>query len=383
MTCLTVTPRTAREAIDERAELIVSHHPVLFKAVKRIRADHPETGMLWSLARAGVAIASPHTAFDNTAGGINDGLARRLGLMDVGPLRPAPAPASFKVVVFTPRGRSRGGPRGGLRGRGGPDRGLRASARSRSTGHGTFFGTEGANPAVGQAGRRETVRELRVEVVCPADRLAAVLAAIRSAHSYEEPAIDVFPLHADRARGRASGRVGRLPEGRHAARVRRDRSRRRSRPGGSRSRATPGRQVERVAIVCGAGDDFLGDAARAGADVLLTGEARFHRALEAEALGTRPRRRRTSRHRAAGRRGPGLPDHPRLPDAGRLAQPPRGRSPLVDFLIKPTHGISDPRRQRWAGGCHRCGNVNPAKAESVLGDPPFLARKRTPRTSRG
>ena len=87
MTCLSVTPRTALEAIHERAELIVSHHPVLFKAVQRVRADRPETGMLWNLARAGVAILSPHTAFDNTVGGINDGLARRLGLNDVGPLR--------------------------------------------------------------------------------------------------------------------------------------------------------------------------------------------------------------------------------------------------------------------------------------------------------
>src|SRR5438876_3510721 len=58
MTCLTVTPATAGEAIAERAELIVSHHPVLFKAVKQVRADQRATGMLWGLARAGVAIIS-------------------------------------------------------------------------------------------------------------------------------------------------------------------------------------------------------------------------------------------------------------------------------------------------------------------------------------
>ena len=102
MTCLTVTSRTALEAIHGRAELIVSHHPVLFRPTKRVRADRPETGALWNLARAGVSIISPHTAFDNTRGGINDGLAKRLGLVNVEPLRSSPPSASYKIVVFTP-----------------------------------------------------------------------------------------------------------------------------------------------------------------------------------------------------------------------------------------------------------------------------------------
>ena len=113
MTCLTVTPTTAGEAIEARAELIVSHHPVLFREVKKIRADWPDTGYLWKLARAGISVASPHTAFDNTENGINDLLCSRLEMIDVVPLRGAPwmleraaiaARRSFKVVVFTPEG---------------------------------------------------------------------------------------------------------------------------------------------------------------------------------------------------------------------------------------------------------------------------------------
>src|SRR5262249_3628074 len=88
VTCLTVTPASADEAIADRADLIVSHHPVLFKPTKTLRADRAETAHLWRLARAGVSIYSPHTAFDNTEGGINDDLANRLGLVEVGPLRP-------------------------------------------------------------------------------------------------------------------------------------------------------------------------------------------------------------------------------------------------------------------------------------------------------
>src|ERR1017187_10431634 len=185
MTCLTVTPTTAAEAIHERAGLIVSHHPILFREVKKIRADLPETGYLWKLARAGIAVASPHTAFDNTHNGINDLLCQRLGLGDVVPLRAAAlaAPRSVKGVVFQPE----------------PERDPVSSAAFQAgagligayeecsfaiPGEGTFFGTESANPSVGQRGVRETVRELRLEFVCPAAKLAGVLAAIRTSHTY-------------------------------------------------------------------------------------------------------------------------------------------------------------------------------------------------------
>jgi dinuclear metal center YbgI/SA1388 family protein len=282
MTCLTVTSRTALEAIHERAELIVSHHPVLFKAVQRVRADRPETGPLWDLARAGVSILSPHTAFDNTPGGINDGLARRIGLIDVGPLRGRPVPDQFKIVVFTPESDHEAVLTAAFRAGGGVI-GAYNECSFAIRGEGTFFGTEGANPTIGKAGRRESVRELRVEIVCPGARLPAVLAAIRSAHSYEEPAIDVYPLQVVSS-GPGIGRVGRLRspttlEGLAGAVTRVLAAH------GLQFAGPPERKVERVAIACGAGDDFLHDAARAGADVLLTGEARFHRALEAEALG--------------------------------------------------------------------------------------------------
>jgi dinuclear metal center YbgI/SA1388 family protein len=282
MTCLTVTNRTAMEAVHERADLIVSHHPVLFRAVKRVRADLPETGMLWSLARAGVAIASPHTAFDNTEGGINDGLARRLGLVDLGPLRAGEAPGSVKVVVFTPRN-DREAVLAAAFATGAGRIGAYEECSFSIPGLGTFFGTEGANPTIGQAGRRESVREQRIEIVCPAERLSPVLTAIRAAHSYEEPAIDVYPLHPAKE-GPGAGRIGRLPTpttlqefARGVAHTFKARS--------LQFAGDASRRVERVAIVCGAGDDFLSDAVRARADVLLTGEARFHRAIEAENLG--------------------------------------------------------------------------------------------------
>jgi dinuclear metal center YbgI/SA1388 family protein len=300
MTCLTVTPTTAGEAVRERAGLIVSHHPVLFREVRRIRADLAETGHLWALARAGIAIASPHTAFDNTRDGINDLLCRRLGIIEAAPLRPdaagrgsPPSDASsregtFKVVVFTPQA-DRDAVLHAVFDAGAGVIGAYRECSFAIPGEGTFFGTEATDPAVGQRGRRETVSELRLEFVCPAERIPAVLAAIRTHHSYEEPAIDVYPLH-DAPSGAippkrvGAGRLGHLDEtvglADFAARVGRT-----LQSPCVQLVGDPMRAIHRVAVCCGAGDDFLEDAARAGADVLLTGEARFHRGLEAEALG--------------------------------------------------------------------------------------------------
>src|SRR5439155_6998926 len=89
MTCLTITPAVTAEAIRERADLIVTHHPLPFKPLKRLTADQPAGRMLLDLIRAGVAIHSPHTAFDSAAAGINQQLAEGLGLTKIQPLEPA------------------------------------------------------------------------------------------------------------------------------------------------------------------------------------------------------------------------------------------------------------------------------------------------------
>jgi dinuclear metal center YbgI/SA1388 family protein len=88
MTCLTVTPAVAAEAIRERVNLLVTHHPLPFRPLKRLTADEPTGRLLLDLIRAGVAIHSPHTAFDSAAAGINQQLAEAIGLTDIAPLVP-------------------------------------------------------------------------------------------------------------------------------------------------------------------------------------------------------------------------------------------------------------------------------------------------------
>ncbi|MEK6237808.1 MAG: Nif3-like dinuclear metal center hexameric protein [Planctomycetales bacterium] len=92
MTCLTVTPDSADEAVAEQVDLIVAHHPMMFRPIQRITTDQPEGSMLWNLIRAGVSVYSPHTAFDSAGEGINQHLAEGLILSKISPIVPAANP---------------------------------------------------------------------------------------------------------------------------------------------------------------------------------------------------------------------------------------------------------------------------------------------------
>lgn len=88
VTCLTLTADVAAEVIRAGANLVITHHPILFKAVKRLTTQTSEGRMLLELIQAGVSIYSPHTAFDSAREGINQQIAQGLGLLDIQPIRP-------------------------------------------------------------------------------------------------------------------------------------------------------------------------------------------------------------------------------------------------------------------------------------------------------
>jgi dinuclear metal center YbgI/SA1388 family protein len=282
LTCLTVTPESAAEAIDGGAQLIVTHHPILFRAVKRLTDTNAEGRMLLALARAGVAVYSPHTSFDNALGGINDTLAQMLGLVDVTPLRRGEGPHECKVVVFVPDKDLRR-VNDALFAAGAGHIGQYRECSFRLAGTGTFFGSDTTNPTVGQKGRREDVSEWRLEVVCSERLVEGVVAAMRKAHSYEEPAFDVYPLR-PRFSPLGQGRLGTLksstPLGKLAGKLRKG-----LKCGPIQVIGESTKEIRRVAIVCGAGGEMMRDAIRAHADVFLTGEMRFHDYLAARADG--------------------------------------------------------------------------------------------------
>lgn len=282
MTCLTVTPDVVDEAVRERANLIVSHHPILFRGAKKLTANTPDGRVVLPLLRAGIAVYSPHTAFDNCRGGINDMICETLGIRDAQPLRPRDAARQCKLVAFVPDS-DLAKVSDAVFAAGAGVIGQYNECSFRLAGKGTFFGTDSTNPTVGQKGRREDVDEWRLEVVVPERLVAPVVAALRKAHSYEEPAFDVYPLR-PMPGGGGEGRVGDLATPATLGELA-ERAKRELRASSVQVVGDLSRTVRRVAVACGAAGEYLSDSIRSNADVFLTGEMRFHDALTAREAG--------------------------------------------------------------------------------------------------
>lgn len=278
MTCLTLTPDVADEAVREKVGLVVTHHPLMYKPVKQITTGTIEGGVIVTLLQHNVAVYSPHTAWDNAPQGINQQLAELLELRNIKPLRTWPAEDEVKIVTFVPA-EHRTAVQRAMWDAGAGMIGEYRECSYYASGTGTFHGSDASNPAVGQAGRLEEVAEDRLEVVCPLRWLDRALQALRQAHPYEEPAIDVFPRRSLPS-GRGSGRCGDLPQPMPLVELNRlvcERLKTTMTP----FVGEPERPISRLGIACGAAAEFARDAQRAGCDALLTGEARFHACLEA------------------------------------------------------------------------------------------------------
>jgi dinuclear metal center YbgI/SA1388 family protein len=272
------TREVVEEAAAARCEAIVSYHPPLFDAPKRFLAG----SAAYEAARAGIAIYSPHTAFDVAEGGTNDVLADALAMTDRVPLRRiGPRDGELKLVTFVPAEHAEAVGRA-VFAAGAGRIGKYSSCSFRAPGTGTFFGEQGANPVVGVAGRLEEAAELRFETVVPFAKVDAVVRALRGAHPYEEPAFDLVPLAAP-PDPRGFGRVGRVETALARDLV------------GSAKRAlgltqvlvagSVDRAVSRAAVCAGSGGELVPDAIACGAQLLLTGELRHHDALLAVAAG--------------------------------------------------------------------------------------------------
>lgn len=281
MTCLTLTEEVAAEAVAGQYNLVVTHHPILFRGAKRITMDSAEGRTILSLAVAGIAVYSPHTGFDDGPGGINEQLAAGLGVGNLRPLRTA-AIEECKLVVFVPE-TDLNKVADAIFAAGAGVIGQYRECSFRLAGTGTFFGTEATNPAIGCKGLREEVSEWRLEAVCPKLKVESVIAAMRAAHSYEEPAFDVYSL-LPIGRRQGSGRVGEVAQplkiGDFAQTAKAFLKTPMIQVVGDTAKT-----VQRVAIACGAAGEFLDDARRAKADVFVTGEMRFHDYLAAQSHG--------------------------------------------------------------------------------------------------
>ncbi len=279
-----VTQAVVAEARQLHTDLILSYHPLIWDGLKRIRTDD-RSSVVYELIRSGIAVFSIHTALDAVAGGVNDGLAEILGIQDAKPLGDyveySPQD-NYKLVVFVPVN-ALAPVANAVFAAGAGWIGNYRNCGFRAEGTGTFRPLEGARPAIGRKGKLERVQEFRFETIVPADRLQAVVEAMKKAHPYEVPAFDIFKLF-DYASRFGLGRIGPLAEPLRLRQVI-ERVKRRT---GARAVGLVGDQkrLVRTAAVCaGTCGALLNQVIAAGADLYLTGELKHHQALAAQEAG--------------------------------------------------------------------------------------------------
>ena len=262
------------------AGLLVAHHPLLLRGVDTVAASTPKGALIHRLIRAGAALFTAHTNADAANPGVSDALAESLGLTVDGVLEPAGFAAALdKWVIFVPAENAEV-LREALFAAGAGRIGDYSHCSWGVTGTGQFLPGTGASPAIGTVGAVQRVQEDRLEVIAPASLRARVLAAMRAAHPYEEPAFDVFSLAALPA-GTGIGRVGSLPRPlRLADFVELVNQALPQTTWGVRAAGDPDASITRVAVCGGAGDSLLGAARSAGVQAYLTADLRHHPADE-------------------------------------------------------------------------------------------------------
>jgi dinuclear metal center YbgI/SA1388 family protein len=282
LVALTPLPEVFDEAEEIGADFLLFHHPLLFRPLKSVNTGSYPGDLVARAIRGNLAVHAAHTNYDSAPNGVSVALAEALGL--AGPLEVVvPRGSMRKIVVFVPE-EDADGMADALSGAGAGRIGDYTHCTFRSPGTGTFFGGEGTDPYAGEKGRLERVPELRLETVVPAHLVRGAVAAIRSAHPYEEPAFDVYPVDGH-PEGCGYGRVGRLPEPLPPEELAGRVSDSLGFPVRLVSDPAPGRPVERVAVLGGSGGSFIGQAAASGTDAYVTGDLSYHDALLAESLG--------------------------------------------------------------------------------------------------
>jgi dinuclear metal center YbgI/SA1388 family protein len=290
MLAIDYTPQVAAEAQQAGCNLIIAYHPPIFSPVKRLLAGD----VLYDALRQAVAIYSPHTALDVAEGGTNDLLADLLGLEDRQPLRFIESKArEHKFTTFVPPDAlTRVADALFAAGAGGIGRYTRCSFRTPGTG--TFMGDQTTNPAIGTPGVYEESPEIKLEMLCPIDRVSQVLAALRKSHPYEEPAFDLVHLAAP-VEKLGQGRIGKLttppPLPTLLDRIKKGLGLNHLlvSPAISSPPTFPSPQhpilIQKAAVLAGAGGEPLNHAIAQQAQLYLTGEIPHHDALAAAKAG--------------------------------------------------------------------------------------------------
>lgn len=262
-------------ALRKKADLVVTHHPLIFDSLKKIDLRTPLGGKIEKMIDNEVGLFSIHTNFDRARNGLSEALASCLGLASTEPIAKVKGAKFKKVVVFLPPEAeqkmkqaifSMDGGKGDLY------REVSFVARGR----GSFKPLEGADPYLGEVGKREETEELRLEIQVSKERLNAVEEVIESQHPYEQPAYDVFETEKiDDGVG-----LGRIGEWKEARRLEEAVSSIEDRMSLSDSElevvGDPETPVKSVGVSPGSGGGVMDEILSSRADLFVTGELDYH-----------------------------------------------------------------------------------------------------------
>jgi dinuclear metal center YbgI/SA1388 family protein len=275
---LDCTEAVIQEAIDKGCNLIVAHHPIVFKGLKSLTGkDYVERTMILAI-KNDIAIYASHTNLDHAPKGVSYQLAQKLGLSDGRVLRPFKQ-ALKQLTYFVPTDAAEV-TRKALHAAGAGNIGNYTECSFSQEGTGRFTPKELANPTIGKSNQAEQVKEEQIQLIYPAHLESRILTALKASHPYEEVAYYMQGL--DNTWDEVgSGYIAELPKAMEASSFS---AYLKEQLGLSHFRHTAwlGRPIKRIAMCGGAGSFLLSDAIKAGADVFISGDFKYHEFFDAE-----------------------------------------------------------------------------------------------------
>ncbi|MFP5109187.1 Nif3-like dinuclear metal center hexameric protein [Neobacillus sp. C211] len=281
MIALDVLENVIDEAIEKNVQLIIAHHPIIYRPLKNLLTDTVQGKMIEKILKHDIAVYAAHTNLDVAKGGVNDLLATALELEDAEVLVPTFDTKLKKLVVYVPVSHAEV-IRKVLGNAGAGFIGNYSHCSFSANGTGRFIPGENTNPFAGEAGRLEEVSEVRIETIIPEPLLKKTITAMIKAHPYEEVAYDVYPLE-NKGEVLGLGRIGKVREmtlGEFAEKVKLALEVSTVRVVGDLST-----KIKKAAVLGGDGNKYFMNAKFQGADVYVTGDIYYHTAHDAAMQG--------------------------------------------------------------------------------------------------
>lgn len=276
---LDLNKKVIDEAIKKKCNLLITHHPLLFKPLKKIDIHQNKiAGFVESLVKNDLTLYSAHTNFDYTKEGVSFQLAKRLKLHNINFLNNL-TENQVKLAVFVPEENLQE-VANAIHKTGGGIIGEYSNCSFSTTGTGTFQGSKTSNPFIGEKEKIESVKEIKLEVLVDSWIMHKVIKAMKTVHPYEEPAYDIYPLK-NKNVNYGSGAIGTLisPMKRteFLAHVSRQLKIKNFRYSNGKSRT-----ISKVAVCGGSCSDHLEEAINSGADAFVTADVKYHAFQNAE-----------------------------------------------------------------------------------------------------